>query len=213
MSLGVKSCNMFSNITLADKLASLSSEEQIKELIRINSEWQRYDSQREEYIQKLLNRIKDLDEKNFRLNNDIGLTMAEMVKVTDTSTKNKDIVELLRAQINVCVEDFKKERQDRERVNAENVKFKDYIYHLGCEPEDALKYKAGATLGASTRRQPFKVYNVSNGFVAGKIGGYRYYEYTDLPRDVEIDGLDPETHREYNPNGGFDEPDPAIENV
>ena len=142
-----------------------------------------------------------------------------MVKVTDTSTKNKDIVELLRAQINVCVEDFKKERQDRERVNAENVKFKDYIYHLGCEPEDALKYNAGATLGASTRRQPFKVYNVSNGFVAGKIGGgyggYGYHEYTDLPRDAEIDRqpLDPQTHREYNPKGGFDEPDPAIENV
>ena len=148
----------------------------------MNSEWQRYDSQREEYIQKLLNRIKDLEEKNVRLNNDIGLTMAEMVKVTDTSTKNKDIVELLRAQINVCVEDFRKERQDRERVNAENVKFKDFIYHLGLEPEDAMKYNARATLdasGASSRRQP----------------------------------LDPQTHREYNPKGGFDEPDPAIENV
>ena len=79
----------------------------------MNSEWQRYDSQREEYIQKLLNKIKDLEEKNVRLNNDIGVTMAEMV------------------------------------------------------------------------------------------------------RDVEIDRqpLDPQTHREYNPKGGFDEPDSAIENV
>ena len=194
---------------MGDKLVSLSGEEQIKELIRINSEWQRYDSQREEYIQKLLNRMKDLDEKNFRLNNDIGLVMAEMVKVTDTSTKNKDIVELLKAQIDVCVEDFRKERQDGERVNAENVKFKDFIYHLGYNPEDAMKYNAGAAA-----HQPFKVYSVSNGFVAGKIGGvsyggYRYYndydDYTDLPRDVEIDGqpLDPQRHREYNPRGGL----------
>ena len=37
----------------------------------MSSEWQRYDSQKEEYIQKLLNRIKDLEEKNTRLNNDI----------------------------------------------------------------------------------------------------------------------------------------------
>ena len=46
----------------------------------MNSEWQRYDSQREEYIQKLLNKIKDLEEKNVRLNNDIGVTMVEMAR-------------------------------------------------------------------------------------------------------------------------------------
>ena len=41
----------------------------------MNSEWQRY-----EYIQKLLNKIKDLEEKNVRLNNDIGVTMVEMIR-------------------------------------------------------------------------------------------------------------------------------------
>ena len=164
---------------------------QLREVIRMNTHWQRYDSQREEYVMKLTKSNQDLQDKvsdlqgqvtelnkhlkmevnvrpdltegvsiaNLRLGGDderkteerpgkqpanepftflrkeeeIGALTDRIAKLkvriceleSELSAKQKQSEEqmaLLREQINICVEDFKQERKDRERCHEENIR-------------------------------------------------------------------------------------------
>ena len=150
---------------------------QLREVIKMNNHWQRYDSQREEYVQKLTKTNQELQDKISVLQHQIEdiailkraenkeekLTTTELqqsahfkrdeaeqttlnalrfAELTERIAKLKDrIVELemgresrkkeeddqvalLREQVNVCVEDFKQERKDRERIHGDNLKLR-----------------------------------------------------------------------------------------
>ena len=173
--------------------------EQLKEVIKMNTHWQRYDSQREEYVQKLTKTNQELQDKvsdlqhqieniavlkrraknkeetftttepqqsaHFERDEQTNLIILDsalplrlpptMTTTTTTTTTAKeeevaelmdriaklkdriveleigresrkkeedDQVALLREQVNVCVEDFKQERKDRERIHGDNLK-------------------------------------------------------------------------------------------
>ena len=171
--------------------------DQLREVIRMNTHWQRYDSQREEYVMKLTKTNQDLQDKFSNLQRQVtkqnkhlrmevmqpqiaaeGVGIAslrledgereteeylrkqharqqadepftfrrkdeedeEFRALTDRvaklkariceleselSAKQKESEEkiaLLREQVNICVEDFKQERKDRERCHEENVR-------------------------------------------------------------------------------------------
>ena len=155
--------------------------EQLKEVIKMNTHWQRYDAQREEYVLKLTKTNQELQDKVSDLQHqieDISILKGaenkeekstttelqqsaqdkrdeaeqadldalrkeeEVAELTDRIAKLKDrIVELeigresrkkedddqvalLREQVNVCVEDFKQERKDRERIHGDNLKLR-----------------------------------------------------------------------------------------
>ena len=155
--------------------------EQLREVIKMNNHWKRYDSQREEYVQKLTKTNQELQDKISILQHQIEdiailkrpenkeekLTTTELqqsahfkrdeaeqtalnalrkeeevAELTDRIAKLKDrIVELemgresrkkeeddqvalLREQVNVCVDDFKQERKDRERIHGDNLKLR-----------------------------------------------------------------------------------------
>ena len=169
--------------------------DQLKEVIRMNTHWQRYDSQREEYVMKLTRTNQELQDKVSDLQRQVselnkGLKMEvkkerpretegtdilhgdstcskgssteqkaatsssvststcqeeEIAALTDHVTKLKvricelesgrvarqkhdeDQVALLREQVNVCVEDFRQERKDRERCHEENCRLKERL--------------------------------------------------------------------------------------
>lgn len=147
---------------------------QLKEVIKMNNHWQRYDSQREEYVlkltktnQELQDQVRDLQKHVEELsatgrvcprpvNSDhvIGVAdtteelsseqppssankdemaavkdyiskLEEKIKTLENSnfsnkTGENDELAMLREQINVCVEDFRHERHDRERIHTDN---------------------------------------------------------------------------------------------
>ena len=146
--------------------------EKFKVVVKMNTHWQRYDSQREEYVlkmtrtnQELLDKVSDLQRQNE--NKKERSTDEESREVTrwgeqgdtetdpDALTKEEEVatltdriaqlkkriveleigrkfrkkedddqVALLREQVNVCVEDFKQERKDRERIHEENLRLR-----------------------------------------------------------------------------------------
>ena len=158
---------------------------QLKEVIKMNNHWQRYDSQREEYVVKLTRTNQELQDKISGLERQIEELSAsaisecarpadsnyvcgkadtttqelsaqpvvssstnredEIAALTDHISKLQDKITtletgrasrkkadddelaMLREQINVCVEDFKQERKDRERIHSENQRLKERL--------------------------------------------------------------------------------------
>ncbi len=145
--------------------------DQLKEVVKMNGHWQRYDAQREEYVLKLTRTNQELqdeiDELRGRLDAKSGGKSEMPAKktadracetsgdaeepqlqkdsevvaaLTDQVTKLRgriaeleekgnrgkrdedDQIALLREQVHVCVEDFKQEREDREKVHGDNLK-------------------------------------------------------------------------------------------
>ncbi len=144
----------------------------------MNAHWQRYDAQREEYVQKLTTTNQELQDKvedlqkllEELLNKSSGSSdsghvkpsspsptrevstaspepskEAEIAALTDHISKLKDRIlvlekgrasrkkadddelAMLREQINVCVDDFKQERKDRERIHSENQRLRERL--------------------------------------------------------------------------------------
>ena len=157
---------------------------QLKEVIKMNNHWQRYDSQREEYVVKLTRTNQELQDKVSGLERQVeelstsAITECarpansnyvcgqadstqelsaqpavssttnredEIAALTDHISKLEDKIStlergresrkkadddelaMLREQINVCVEDFKQERKDRERIHSENQRLKERL--------------------------------------------------------------------------------------
>lgn len=155
-----------------DKLTS-----QHKEVIQMNTHWQRYDTQREKYVLQLSTANHDLQQNVSSLRHQLQQEKKRAVGVTDTKLhdeKTRDLKEpvnpregnrdggtvnaltqtvqklqekildlemgrasmkkedddqltMLREQINVCIEDFKQERTDRERIQEENDKLRERL--------------------------------------------------------------------------------------
>lgn len=199
------------NVRLAD---------QLKEVIRMNTMWQRYDTRREEYILKITKTNGELQKDTRDLKRQIQCFVRTKALKADAdvdpipeadhqtshhrTTSNMDatattvalqiaqfsdhvvdlkewIIEmnknkesrrrtdeeemmLLREQIEVCIEDFKRERKDRERIHVDNENLRKRL----------VEAERGLTDHGLHRR------------------AYRHRVYygdhlTPLPRDVEID--------------------------
>lgn len=143
--------------------------QQLKEVMKMNSHWQRYDGQREEHVFELTKSNRELREKVYQLQRaviepgkkkdeepvkkpskhevqrvdpiskeeEVEALSAKIVKLKERVAeleiggenlkKEDDQVTLLREQLNVCVEDFKQERKDRERIHRENLKLRERL--------------------------------------------------------------------------------------
>ncbi|XP_072019246.1 uncharacterized protein [Amphiura filiformis] len=241
--------------------------DQLKEVIRMNTHWQRYDAQREEYVVKLTKTNRELQDKVADLQHQISefdkdleakkerpnlsdlafeslqvedeeskdrqrktghleslllrkeeeiaaLTdhvaqlkdrIAELENGKDTRRKKEDEkVLLLQEQVNVCMEDFKQERKDRERCHDENMRLKDrlaqvendlraneeqlFVYQEQIKRlQERCRYKARRTYDEpcccpNERPRPrHQVRQVQQPYYYGD-------DFTELPSDVEIDG-------------------------
>ena len=146
---------------------------QLKEVMKMNSHWQRYDGQREEHVfeltknnRELRNKVDELQRTVIELGENKGRETREEswknnakeveratpddkeeevaalsdkivelkeriteLEIGDEKAKKEEIdqVALLREQLNVCVEDFKQERRDRERIHKENLKLREHL--------------------------------------------------------------------------------------
>ncbi|XP_072025902.1 uncharacterized protein [Amphiura filiformis] len=239
--------------------------DQLKEVIRMNSHWQRYDAQREEYVLKLTrtnhelqDKVEDLQSRMEALNipkeserketsrktdqacggdDDLQALrkeeevaalvdriaklkdrIAELEKRRDTSKKEEDDqIAMLHEQVNVCVEDFKQERKDRERIHGENLKLrkrlalaekqinvyeekivqlhqcKQYRPEMVSKPPPRVGYDE-----PDPEDRPHRL-RASN---AARYQQPMYYgdDLTDLPGDVEIDGGVPDEKQEETPD-------------
>ena len=146
--------------------------EKFEVVVKMNTHWQCYDSQREEYVlkmtrtnQELQDKVSDLQRQNEnkkeRSTNEESREVTQWDEHGDTETdpdaltkeeevatltdriaqlrkriveleigrefrkkEDDDQVALLREQVNVCVEDFKQERKDRERIHEEKLRLR-----------------------------------------------------------------------------------------
>ncbi len=201
---------------------------QLHEVIKMNSHWQRYDSQREEYVLKLTKTNQDMNKRNSDLEQQLlqrstcsacnnGSSKAddgsnhtnresdanddrpkqlqgslestfqnqkeqvsslkrhihelqERIKELEKNNTGQsrrlhkeDELAILREQVNVCVEDFKQERRDRERIHAENSRLKERL----AQAETQIM---------SNEEQVYISYNVGNCVFQAQISLFPYTE-------------------------------------
>uniref|UniRef100_A0A3B4A7D7 TNFAIP3-interacting protein 2 n=1 Tax=Periophthalmus magnuspinnatus TaxID=409849 RepID=A0A3B4A7D7_9GOBI len=101
---------------------------------RLNSQWQKYDSSREDYIRGLCQRLQEvpglgpvsstmLCQEISRLNDLLEDKMEECVRVRremeDARRHDTERIQMLEQQVLIYTEDFKSERNDRERAQGQ----------------------------------------------------------------------------------------------
>ncbi|XP_053275332.1 TNFAIP3-interacting protein 2 isoform X2 [Pleuronectes platessa] len=117
----------------------------------LNSQWQKYDSSREDYIRGLCQRLKEstgpglmpalgsvstglLHHEISRLNGLLEEKMSECVRlerdVNDTRRKDQERIQTLEQQVIIYTDDFKSERRDRERAQGQIQDLKEQVYQL-----------------------------------------------------------------------------------
>ncbi|CAK6972383.1 TNFAIP3-interacting protein 2 isoform X1 [Scomber scombrus] len=117
----------------------------------LNSQWQKYDSSREDYIRGLCQRLKEttgqgmipglgsvntglLHQEISRLNALLEDKMSECVRlgrdVEDTRRRDQERIQTLEQQVLIYTEDFKSERADRERAQSQIQDLKDQVHQL-----------------------------------------------------------------------------------
>ncbi|CAF96581.1 unnamed protein product [Tetraodon nigroviridis] len=128
----------------------------------LNSQWQKYDSSREDYIRSLCHRPKEapglgslnmglLHQEISRLNNLLKEKMSECERlereVESTRRQGQERMQTLEQQVFIYAEDFKSERADRERAQGEIADLKEQVAQLkrqihkqgaGREPRDLI---------------------------------------------------------------------------
>ncbi|XP_072026698.1 uncharacterized protein [Amphiura filiformis] len=249
---------------------------QLKEVVKMNTHWQRYDAQREDHVLKLTTTIQDLKYRISDLerqlqesatNNRIEVSKTDKIlkrvhlngesaaeggarprelkgpessyeeqedkisiltqHIHELKEKNKalekskttkgvhkeDELAILREQINVCVEDFKQERRDRERIHAENGRLKErlagvetqimtneeqvFIYQEQIKRlQERLRHQPssnGARLSYDEpccypEDRPRHMISQSQPRTAHHRPLHYSNDFTELPGDVEIDG-------------------------
>ncbi|XP_053275331.1 TNFAIP3-interacting protein 2 isoform X1 [Pleuronectes platessa] len=128
----------------------------------LNSQWQKYDSSREDYIRGLCQRLKEstgpglmpalgsvstglLHHEISRLNGLLEEKMSECVRlerdVNDTRRKDQERIQTLEQQVIIYTDDFKSERRDRERAQGQIQDLKEQVYQL----KQQLHKQQGAT--------------------------------------------------------------------
>ncbi|XP_069386292.1 TNFAIP3-interacting protein 2 isoform X2 [Paralichthys olivaceus] len=131
----------------------------------LNSQWQKYDSSREDYIRGLCQRLKEstgqglvpglgslstglLHHEISRLNGLLEEKMSECARlgrdVDDTRRKDQECIQTLEQQVLIYTEDFKSERRDRERAQGQIQDLKEQVYQLKQQ-----LHKQGATRESS----------------------------------------------------------------
>ncbi|KAM9857506.1 TNFAIP3-interacting protein 2 isoform 2-T2 [Aulostomus maculatus] len=117
----------------------------------LNSQWQTYDSSREDYIRGLCQRLKDttgqgllprmssvstglLHQEISRLNSLLDDKIAECARlgreVEELGRQGRERIQTLEQQVLIYTEDFKSERADRERAQGHIQDLKEQIYQL-----------------------------------------------------------------------------------
>ncbi|KAM8878674.1 TNFAIP3-interacting protein 2 [Spinachia spinachia] len=117
----------------------------------LNSQWQKYDSSREDYIRGLCQRLKEtsgqgvmpglgsvssglLQREISRLNGLLEEKMSECARlsreVEEMRRRNKERVQTLQQQVLIYADDFKSERADRERAQGQIQDLKEQIHQL-----------------------------------------------------------------------------------
>ncbi|XP_038162056.1 TNFAIP3-interacting protein 2 [Cyprinodon tularosa] len=117
----------------------------------LNSQWQKYDSSREEYIRALCQRLKEssgqglmpgmssirtgiLHQEISRLNSLLEEKIRECARldreVEDTRRQGHERIQTLEQQVLIYTEDFKSERADRERAQGQIADLKEQISQL-----------------------------------------------------------------------------------
>ncbi|XP_018558751.1 TNFAIP3-interacting protein 2 isoform X1 [Lates calcarifer] len=117
----------------------------------LNSQWQRYDSSREDYIRGLCQRLKEttgqglmpglgsvstglLHQEISRLNGLLEEKMSECARlgreVEEMRRKDQERIQTLEQQVLIYTEDFKSERTDRERAQGQIQDLKEQVYQL-----------------------------------------------------------------------------------
>nr|XP_046274122.1 TNFAIP3-interacting protein 2 isoform X2 [Scatophagus argus] len=129
--------------------------EQLKQRVAyvqgLNSQWQKYDSSREDYIKGLCQRLKEtsgqglmpalgtvnsglLHQEISRLNGLLQEKMDECEQldreVEDIRKRSQDRIQTLEQQVLIYTEDFKSERADRERAQGQIEELKEQVYQL-----------------------------------------------------------------------------------
>ncbi|XP_056264985.1 TNFAIP3-interacting protein 2 isoform X2 [Pseudoliparis swirei] len=114
---------------------------------RLNSQWQKYDSSREDYIRGLCQRLKEtsgpglgsistglLQREISRLNDLLEEKMSECARLSDEVEEMKrhykERIQTLEQQVLIYADDFKSERADRERAQGQIQDLKEQIYQL-----------------------------------------------------------------------------------
>lgn len=118
----------------------------------LNSQWQKYDSSREDYIRGLCLRLKEssgqalvvpghgsvsstmLHQEIMRLNGLLEGKIEECVRlnreVDDIKRQDREKIQMLEQQVLIYTEDFKSERADRERAQGQIQDMKEQIRQL-----------------------------------------------------------------------------------
>ncbi|XP_040893140.1 TNFAIP3-interacting protein 2 [Toxotes jaculatrix] len=117
----------------------------------LNSQWQKYDSSREEYIRGLYQRLKEatgqglmpglgsvssglLHHEISRLNGLLEEKMSECVRLgremEELRRQDKERIQTLEQQVLIYADDFKSERTDRERAQGQIQDLKEQVYQL-----------------------------------------------------------------------------------
>ncbi|XP_030275588.1 TNFAIP3-interacting protein 2 isoform X2 [Sparus aurata] len=129
--------------------------QQLKERVAyvqgLNSQWQRYDASREDYIRGLCQRLKETSEPGMmpvlgsvstgllhheisRLNGLLEEKMAECERldreVEDVRRQDQERIQTLEQQVLIYADDFKSERADRERAQGQIEDLKEQVYQL-----------------------------------------------------------------------------------
>ncbi|XP_037115085.1 TNFAIP3-interacting protein 2 isoform X1 [Syngnathus acus] len=135
----------------------------------LNSQWQKYDSSREDYIRGLCQRLKSmtgtplvpslasasaavLRQEICRLNGLLKDKLSECTRLRgeakEASKKDRERIQTLEQQVLIYTEDFKSERADRERAQGRIQDLKEQICHL----KQQLHKQQGAS--RETRQAP-----------------------------------------------------------
>ncbi|XP_034997262.1 TNFAIP3-interacting protein 2 [Hippoglossus stenolepis] len=128
----------------------------------LNSQWQKYDSSREDYIRGLCQRLKEstgqglmpalgsvrtglLHHEISRLNGLLEEKMSECARlgrdVDEMRRKDQERIQTLEQQVLIYTDDFKSERRDRERAQGQIQDLKEQVYQL----KQQLHKQQGAT--------------------------------------------------------------------
>ncbi|XP_035493910.1 TNFAIP3-interacting protein 2 isoform X1 [Scophthalmus maximus] len=128
----------------------------------LNSQWQKYDSSREDYIRGLCQRLKEstgqgllpglgsvttglLHQEISRLNGLLEGKMSECarlgIEVEEIRRHDQERIQTLEQQVLIYTEDFKSERTDRERAQGHIQDLKEQVYQL----KQQLHKQQGAT--------------------------------------------------------------------
>ncbi|XP_063740629.1 TNFAIP3-interacting protein 2 isoform X2 [Eleginops maclovinus] len=139
-----------------DQICQLQEEnQQLKQRVAyvqsLNTQWQKYDSSREDYIRGLCQRLKEtprqglmpglgsistelLHQEISRLNSLLKEKMTECARLSreeeETRRQDKVRVQTLEQQVLIYEEDFKSERADRERAHGNIQDLKEQVYQL-----------------------------------------------------------------------------------